>query len=336
MQPSTSLSPPEDFDSLPDHTQLPDKDDSIVENFQEAPQSVLLTGSLKPRLDQLHPEGNYIIGTDSGIYWRHTNPPLAGCKSPDWFYVPGVPRILKGRIRRSYVLWKEHVRPLLAIEYVSGNGSEEHDDTPYTGKYWVYEQGICIQYYAIFDGFRDTLELYALRNGHYEPVSANAAGRYPVEPLGVELGLWQALYEGMPGTWLRAWDSATGEMLPSAEERTEATESVNDELGRELSDECERAENERKRANRAEKQARTAAKRAKTEAKRAELATKQAEAEAKRAETEARRAETEARRATLADEEAKSEAKRSTALQSQIDSLHERLRAMGLDPETLS
>ena len=51
----------------------------------------------------------------------------------------------------------------------------------------------------------------------------------------------------MEGTWLRAWDSATGEMLPSTEERAEAVESVNDELGRELSDECERAENERKR-----------------------------------------------------------------------------------------
>ena len=192
MQPSTAVLPPEDSDALPDHTQLPDKDGSIVKNFQEHPQSVLLSSCLKPRLRRLHPEGDFIIGQDNGIYWRHTNPPLDGCKSPDWYYVPGVPPMLKGKIRRSYVLWKEHVPPLIAIEYVSGNGREERDDTPNKGKFWVYEQGIRIQYYLIFNGFRATIDLFSLRDGRYEPVPANAAGRYPVAPLGVEFGLWHA------------------------------------------------------------------------------------------------------------------------------------------------
>ena len=270
MQPSTAVYPSDDPESWPDHTQLPDKDGSIVNNFQELPQSMILTTSLTPRLRQLRPDGNFIVGQDCGIYWRHTTQPLEGCKSPDWYYVPGVPPMLDGRIRRSYVLWKEHVRPLIAIEYVSGDGSEERDETPNKGKFWVYEQGICIPYYAIFDGFRATIDLFVLRDGRYEPIPANAAGRYPVAPLGVEFGLWKALYFHMDGYWLRAWDIASGEMLPCSDERIEVSGLLADELSRDLAEECERAETERKRANLAADQAKTEAKRAESEAKRAD------------------------------------------------------------------
>ncbi len=74
--------------TLPDHTQLPDSDGTFVKNFQEHPQSVLLTDSLLPWLQQRHPDGRYAIGQDSGIYWRITDPPVRGAVSPDWFYVP--------------------------------------------------------------------------------------------------------------------------------------------------------------------------------------------------------------------------------------------------------
>jgi hypothetical protein len=63
--------------SLPDHTQLPESDGTFVfaersagKNFQEHPQSILLTSSIRPVLEQLHPDGRYCIGQDSGIYWR--------------------------------------------------------------------------------------------------------------------------------------------------------------------------------------------------------------------------------------------------------------------------
>src|SRR5688572_8309295 len=91
--------------TLPDHTQLPDKDGAIVQNFQEHPQSTMLTGSARPKLDLVYPDGQYAIGCDSGIYWKLTNPVLDGCKAPDWFLVPGVPPKLDGQVRRSYVLW---------------------------------------------------------------------------------------------------------------------------------------------------------------------------------------------------------------------------------------
>lgn len=101
--------------TLPDHTQLPD-DGTFVKNWQEHPQSILLTESITP-LEHLHPEINYCIGQDLGIYWRLTEPPQKGAEAPDWFYVPDVPPTLNGKIRRSYVLWKEYVAPLIVIEF---------------------------------------------------------------------------------------------------------------------------------------------------------------------------------------------------------------------------
>ncbi len=116
--------------AMPDHTQLPCEDGTFKKSFQETPQSILLTGAVEPHLAQLHPQGDYALGCDSGIYFRLTDPPLAGCKSPDWFYVPAVFQMLDGQFRRSYVLWQEMVAPLIVIEYASGDGSEERDQTP--------------------------------------------------------------------------------------------------------------------------------------------------------------------------------------------------------------
>ncbi|MGH7173930.1 MAG: Uma2 family endonuclease, partial [Gemmataceae bacterium] len=114
------------------HKELPETDGSIVENFLEHPQGILLTEAILPLLQQRHPDAAFCVGQDSGIYWRKTDPPLRGCKAPDWFYVPNVAPTPPGDYRRSYVLWEELVPPLIVIEFVSGDGSEERDQTPYT------------------------------------------------------------------------------------------------------------------------------------------------------------------------------------------------------------
>jgi Uma2 family endonuclease len=148
--------------SLPDHRQLPESDGTFVfaersggKNFQEHPQSLLLTSSIIPILERLHSDGRYAIGQDSGIYWRLVDPPERGAEAPDWFYVANVAPDLDGTYRRSYVMWKELVIPTIAIEFVSGDGSEERDTTApigdsKAGKFWVYEQAIQIPFYAIY------------------------------------------------------------------------------------------------------------------------------------------------------------------------------------------
>jgi Uma2 family endonuclease len=214
--------------TLPDHTQLPESDGTFVKNFQEHPQSILLTDSIKPVLAQLHPDGQYCIGQDSGIYWRLIDPPEKGAESPDWYYVPNVSPMLNGKFRRSYVLWQEYVAPLIAIEFVSGDGSEERDRTSPSqvksgkvgkvGKFWVYEQAIRIPYYAIYEVQKEQVEVYHLQDNAYQMIAANDRGHYAIPPMGVELGIWQGMYQNMEAPWLRWWDTE-GNLLLEGDER---------------------------------------------------------------------------------------------------------------------
>ncbi|MBW4697334.1 MAG: Uma2 family endonuclease [Aphanocapsa lilacina HA4352-LM1] len=206
------VSQPSIFTSaLPDHTQLPESDGTFVKNFQEHSQSVPLTDSIRPRLEQLHPDGHYAIGQDSGIYWRLTEPPERGALAPDWFYVPDVVPLPPGQYRRSYVLWQELIPPLVVLEFVSGDGSEERDATPYTGKFWIYERVIRPAYYGIYEVQKAAVEVYELAAGRYRQLASNCRGHFPIEGMGVEL------------PWLRWWD-ADGQLLLCGWEQVERLE----------------------------------------------------------------------------------------------------------------
>ena len=162
---TAEMKAPPDADRIigpPDHLGLPESDGRIVENFNEHPQGMILSDSLLPILMQKHPDGRFALGRDSGIYykWDPDEPPLSGAISPDWYYVPDVPPTLAGHYRRSYVLWKELVVPLIILEFASGDGSEERDRTPPKGKFWVYERAIRPAYYGIFVVEDGTLEMH--------------------------------------------------------------------------------------------------------------------------------------------------------------------------------
>ncbi|MFQ5616045.1 MAG: Uma2 family endonuclease [Anaerolineales bacterium] len=290
----------------PDHTQLPAEDGTFVKNFQEHPQSMLLTDTIQPVLRKLHPDGQYAIGQDSGIYWRLAEPGEAltrGAEAPDWFYVPHVPPLLDGQVRRSYVLWREHVPPLIAIEFVSGDGTEERDPTPRQGKFWIYEQMIRPAFYAIYEVKHAKVEVHRLAAQGYELVPANAAGRYPIPPLGVELGIWKGRYQNQALPWLRWWD-AQGQLLSTS---------------------AERAAQEREAKEQAQQQAL-----AEREAK--EQAQQQALAEQRRARRE-REAKERAQQQTLAEREAKEQAQQQAlAEQRRTARLIAQLRALGIEP----
>ena len=213
--------------SLPDHTQLPESDGTFVlakrtggQNFQEHPQSILLTDSISPILKKHHPDGQYAIGQDCGIYWRITEPPQRGAEAPDWFYVPNVTPLLNDKIRRSYVLWQEYISPLIVLEFVSGDGIEERDKTPWQGKFWIYEQVIKPAFYGIYEVSKASVEVYHLIEEKYHLLPANERGHYPITSLGVELGIWQGEYQNMQLPWLRWWD-LDGNLLLDSNERVE-------------------------------------------------------------------------------------------------------------------
>jgi len=235
--------------AFPDHTQLPESDGTFVKNFQEHPQSLILTDSIGQILQQRHPDGQYAIGQDCGIYWRETDPAEKGAEAPDWFYVPNVPPNLDGQIRRSYVLWREHIAPLIALEFASGNGDEERDRTPLSrtdegvvtkpGKFWVYEQVMRIPYYGIYEINSSRLEVYRLIDGYYRLLELNERGHFPIVPLGVELGLWQGSYQNQTMLWLRWWDEE-GNLLLIGDERAEL-ERLRGEQQREIAESAEQA-----------------------------------------------------------------------------------------------
>ncbi len=235
--------------SLPDHTQLPESDGTFVKNFQEHPQSILLTDSIQPVLQQRHPDGQYCIGQDCGIYWRLTDPPERGAKSPDWFYVPHVPPTLDEEFRRSYVLWQEHIAPLIVLEFVSGDGSEERDRTPWSGKFWIYEQVIRPAFYGIYEVDRAAVDLYQLVAGEYHLVAANDRQHYPIPQLNVEIGIWQGQYQNAELPWLRWWD-AQGNLLLTGWERDAQAEAELAQAEAELAQVETELEQERQRSDR--------------------------------------------------------------------------------------
>ncbi|MFM6134959.1 MAG: Uma2 family endonuclease [Sphaerospermopsis kisseleviana] len=233
---------------LPDHTQLPCEDGTIVNNFQEHPQSILLTESIWSKLQQIHPDKQFCIGQDSGIYWRITDPPQKGAEAPDWFYVPDVPPTLNGQMRRSYVMWQEFVAPFIVIEFVSGNGAEERDETPYSGKFWVYEKAIRVPFYGIYEVQKASLELYHLVEGKYYLMSPNERGRYLIQKMGVELGIWQGTYKNVELPWLRWWD-LDGNLLLTGEEQAEQEKQRAEQEKQRAEQEKQRAEQEKQRAD---------------------------------------------------------------------------------------
>ena len=227
------LAPTELPPQFPDHTQLPESDGSFVKNFQEHPQSLILTDSIGATLERLHSDGQYAIGQDCGIYWRETEPPEKGAAAPDWFYVPNVPPRLRGEVRRSYVLWREFIAPTIVFEFASGDGSEEHDRTPLSyseesgtkrpGKFWVYEQIMRIPFYGIFFVNSGELEMYELMGGQYQRMTANSREHYPIPLMEVEIGVWEGAYQNQIQLWLRWWNMQ-GDLLLTGSERAVAAE----------------------------------------------------------------------------------------------------------------
>ncbi len=210
-------------------------------------------------------------------------------------------------IRRSYVLWRELITPLIVLEFASGSGKEERDTTPLSpdqteagtrpGKFWVYERIIEVPYYGIYEIKRGKLEMYHLVHGQYRQLEPNQRGHYPIEPMSVELGLWQGNYQNQNQLWLRWWDK-DGNLLLTGNEQVEL-EKVRTERER------ERAEVQRQRAELEKVRTQQAQQRAELQEQRAEQAQQRAEQAQQRAEVQRQRAELQQQRAERLEQERK-------------------------------
>ena len=119
------------------------------------------------------------------------------------------------------------------IEYVSGDGSDERDDTPETGKFWVYERGIRAAYYAIYDPNTLSLDVFELARDRYHAMTPDTHGRFRIPGMGLTLGTWDGEYQGCATTWLRGWD-LDGNLIPTPEEVAERLQERADKFAAKL------------------------------------------------------------------------------------------------------
>jgi Uma2 family endonuclease len=215
--------------ALPTMYDLPSEsaeESGLPDEFHDL-QPQLLSATFRP-LDYVR--GNYFTGTDLNLYYdaEHTQ----WYKRPDWFGVVGVPRLYQGReLRLSYVIWQEQVNPAVIVELISP-GTEQEDlgqtqqqaGQPPT-KWQVYEQILQVPNYVIYDRYTRTLRAFRLENNRYQERSLSEA-RVWLPELGLGLGLWQGVYDDVPGEWLR-WYSESGDwILTEAEYQRQRAEAL--------------------------------------------------------------------------------------------------------------
>ncbi len=177
--------------SLPSSEELPDSDDTPVDNEDQnyVPNVLLFL------LDYLWRDRNdWYFGVDMGIY--HTvgsNPRIPII--PDGFLSIGVERRKRGKSRSSYVVWEElnNQAPILAIEVVSHTPGGEYDR-----KLEIYRK-LGIEYYLIYNPEfwrRDKhlpFEVYELVNDAYQLKSGEP---YWLE--GISLGIGRCVLPNDP------------------------------------------------------------------------------------------------------------------------------------------
>lgn len=220
---SQPLIPHISWEKLPSDYVLPD---DPVDNILQPLLAAALTESLD-LASQL--SAHCLVASNMGICAK-INQKMT-IKAPDWFYVPRVYPLLEGEIRRSYTPQLEGEIPLIVMEFLSETDGGEYSSRPTYpyGKLWFYEQIIKVPYYIIFEPSVPHLEVRYLQSQGYELLTLNAEGQYWIEPLGLNLGIWQGKRQNITASWLRWWD-ASGNLLLWGAEKIEKERQKNQRL----------------------------------------------------------------------------------------------------------
>jgi Uma2 family endonuclease len=197
---------------LPTALELPDSDDTPVDNELQIPVAGVLRAILALLWAQRQ---DWFFGINMGIYADTENPKTAIV--PDGFLCLDVPRFRPeygSRGRPSYVLWEEDgIVPYLVLEVVSATYGGEYDT-----KLEKYES-LEVPYYVVYDpeGFQkrhEDLEVYRLVDGRYVLVAGEPVW---LSEIGLGIGRCPGTVDGWSREWLY-WFSEEGERYPVPEE----------------------------------------------------------------------------------------------------------------------
>ncbi len=188
------LEPYDPLACLPSAEDLPDSDDTPVDNqLQDLIPHLLLDILALIWSEKM----DWYFGVDMGIYYDPNQPAIV----PDGFLSIGVPRIIDEDLRLSYVLWEEQKLPIFVLEVVSQTRRGEYT----TKKEFYAEMGIL--YYVIYNPLRKRkprLEVYKLNNGEYQLQQGEIIWLPELDlGIGKELGT----YQGIEREWLYWYDS---------------------------------------------------------------------------------------------------------------------------------
>jgi Uma2 family endonuclease len=228
----------EPLDWLPTAEELPDSDDTPVDNeLQESAPTLLklvLAELWEDRMD-------WFFGIDMGIYYNPDEPPIV----PDAFLSIGVDSVKSENLRPSYVLWEEKgILPQLVLEVVSPKYRGE-----YSTKKDFYER-LGILYYAIYNPKRKrkpTLEVYKLIQGKYLPVVGNPIW---LPEIGLGIGKERATFQLREREWMFWYDEA-GERYLTPQEMNKLSQ----QRAQQAEQQAKQAERQAKQAERQAKQA---------------------------------------------------------------------------------
>jgi Uma2 family endonuclease len=193
------------LDCLPSAEDLPDSDDTPVDNELQN----LISGLLKTILAMVWADRmDWFFGVDMGIYYDPDQPAIV----PDGFLSLGVERIFDENLRLSYLLWEEERVPIMTLEVVSQKRRGE-----YSTKKEFYAQ-LEVLYYVVYNPQRRrkaSLEVYRLVNGKYQLQRGNPVW---LPEIGLGIGSDRGTYQGITREWLY-WYNESGKRLLTPEER---------------------------------------------------------------------------------------------------------------------
>jgi Uma2 family endonuclease len=221
------------------------EDDEPVDNIPSAKQQRLLVTPLydtwtpPPGEETPGEKRKFLADANIGVFRTPYDPPVV----PDMFLSLDIetPFDWRGKENRSYFLWKYDKPPDVVVEIVSNTKGHELDE-----KLRHYAR-LDVSYYVVYDPqhllMKDTLRVYERGFGR----RYRRRDDYNLPDVGLSLTLWEGVYEGGPGSWIR-WLDSQGNLIPTgAELATQASERAERETER-AERETERAEREAERA----------------------------------------------------------------------------------------
>lgn len=155
------------------------------------------------------------VGADLVVYFSELQVRNKDFRAPDGVVVLGC----DPHERKGWIVWEEEGRyPDLVIEHMSPSTRA----VDLGAKLRIYGHIWKVREYFAFDLESGALYAFAGTTNHgLVPMTPNAAGRYPSEVLGAEVGVSDRENEGRPGPWMRLF-AADGSLILTRSERAEA------------------------------------------------------------------------------------------------------------------